>query len=171
MKKQYIKSNFKYWTAKKLNKYSMRIWYSIAILMGIVVAWAVINNIVNSGDLVSPAVKESFTVKQLEAKEEVTVSCESPKGFLECQVYQGKITWEDHDKLSQIIKCESGWNPEALNKNTNGTFDLGLFQINTVHKVSRLEMLDYKKNIEYGIKLYKKQGVTPWVCARKLNIK
>jgi len=119
--------------------------------------------------LISPLV---IGPTQVMAKEpEVVVRCEAgPKEYLECQVYQGKISWEDHAKLSKIIKCESGWNPEVLNKNKNGTFDSGLFQVNDVHKQKRYEMLDFKKNIDFGIKLYKKQGVTPWVCAGKLGI-
>lgn len=32
-----------------------------------------------------------------------------------------------------IAKAESNFNPKAVNKNSNGTYDLGLMQINTIH--------------------------------------
>ncbi len=32
-----------------------------------------------------------------------------------------------------VAKAESDWNPTARNENTNGSTDLGLFQVNTVH--------------------------------------
>ena len=35
--------------------------------------------------------------------------------------------------LIAIAQTESGFDPWATNKNTNGTFDIGLMQINTVH--------------------------------------
>jgi len=124
-----------------------------------------------TGKLVSPIEGISMAPTVIYAKEEV-ISCENPKGYLECQVYKGIITWAEHNKLTKIIQCESGWRTDAINKNNNGTFDLGLFQINTVHgkKISRADALDFKKNIDFGIKLFKEQGLRPWVCARKLGI-
>ena len=35
--------------------------------------------------------------------------------------------------LYSIAKVESGLNPVAINKNRNGTMDMGIMQINTVH--------------------------------------
>lgn len=35
------------------------------------------------------------------------------------------------DVLKAVAKTESGFNPKALNKNTNGTYDIGLMQINS----------------------------------------
>lgn len=104
----------------------------------------------------------------VEAKETVRVSCETPKGYLECKVYKGEITWEEHDKLYKIIDCESKWNPNAINtKNKNGTYDRGLFQINSVHKtLTNEDAFNFKKNIDFGIKLFKSQGLKPWVCRK-----
>lgn len=171
MKKQtYLKKNHAYWTAKKLNKYSMKIWYFIIACMALVTVWAVINRQVNKGGLVDPRV--SHVVTQVMASEPVVISCEDPKGYLECAVYQGKITWKDHDKLSKIIECESKWNSNAINVNKNGSIDRGIFQINSVHKSLKNEdAFNFKKNIDFGIEMYKKQGVRPWVCSKILNIK
>lgn len=68
MKKTYIKRNFKYWTAKKLNKHSMKIWYFVAVCMALVTAWAYINRQVNKGGLISPLVS---IVEPVYAKEEL----------------------------------------------------------------------------------------------------
>lgn len=81
MKKTYIKRNFKYWTAKKLNKHSMKIWYFVAVCMALVTVWAVINRQVNSGELVSPLVTN--VVSPVYAKEELRK--ESTKAW---KVYQ-----------------------------------------------------------------------------------
>ena len=119
-------------------------------------------------ELLSPLVG-ALQPPKVYAKE--SISCENPRGYLECQVYKGIITWEDHDKLSRIIQCESRWNPEAINKNTNGTYDLGLFQINTVHskKINRIDSLDFKKNLDFGIAMFKKQGASPWRSSIKCH--
>lgn len=121
---------------------------------------------VNKEPLISPQVLNP--VKEVQAKE--FISCETPKGYLECKVYSGEITWEEYDLLSRIIKCESGWNPEAINtKNKNGTYDRGLFQSNSVHikTLSNDDAFNFKKNIDWGIRLFKKQGTSPWSSSRK----
>lgn len=35
--------------------------------------------------------------------------------------------------LTAIAQVESGMNPEAINVNTNGSYDVGLMQINSIH--------------------------------------
>ncbi len=67
MKKQYIKHNFKYWTAKKLNKHSLTIYKSIIILMALFTLWAYINRQVNKEGLIDPRV--SHVVTQVYASE------------------------------------------------------------------------------------------------------
>lgn len=165
--KTYIKHNFKYWTAKKLNKHSLTIYKSIIILMALFTLWAYINRQVNKGGLVDPRV--SHVVTQVMASEPEIISCDNPKGYLECQAYQGKITWPEHDRLYKIIECESKWNPEAMNtKNKNGSYDMGLLQINSIHKdISNSDKLNYKKSIDWAIKKFKRDGnFNAWVCNR-----
>jgi len=60
----------------------------------------------------------------------------------------------------QISKNESGYNAGAINKNSNGTFDIGAFQINDVHnkRISREDRMDYQKNIRFAYTLRKEQG-------------
>lgn len=40
--------------------------------------------------------------------------------------------------LKAIAKVESSMNPKAINRNSNGTFDIGMMQINSIH-LPRLE--------------------------------
>ena len=71
---------------------------------------------------------------------------------------------EEPEIAVAVAKAESGHNPLALNdKNTNGTTDKGLFQINSCHGYGD-ELFDIDKNLEVARKLYDKSGFTPWVA-------
>ncbi len=83
----------------------------------------------------------------------------------------GKHFKIDPKILYAIAKHESNLNPYALNYNKNGTYDVGLMQINTIH-LDTLNNLGYKDkdlwnpkvNIYMGAlvlsKCFKKYGVT-----------
>lgn len=56
--------------------------------------------------------------------------------------------------LKRIAVIESGMNPRAINQNTNGTVDIGLMQINTIHLrrlskvgVTRQALMDPEVNV------------------------
>lgn len=78
---------------------------------------------------------------------------------------------QDIITMIKIARCESGLRAEAINKNTNGTFDIGIFQLNDVHskRISRQDRMDFEKNIRFAYKLYFEQGFRPWVCYRKIQ--
>lgn len=69
-----------------------------------------------------------------------------------------------------IINCESRWEPDAMGINYNHTADLGLWQINSIHKdISNADKLDYKKATIWAIDKRLEDGHwKAWVCARKL---
>lgn len=69
-----------------------------------------------------------------------------------------------------IINCESRWESDAIGVNYNHTADLGLWQINSIHKdISNADKLDYKKATEWAIEKRLKDGHwKAWACARKL---
>ena len=71
-----------------------------------------------------------------------------------------------------IINCESRWRADAVGVNTNGSFDLGIWQINSIHKnISNAEKMDYQKATEWAINKRLNDGNwNAWVCARKLGI-
>lgn len=76
---------------------------------------------------------------------------------------------EDPDTAVAIAKCESGLNIEAYNpRNTNGTTDGGLWQINDIHNAS-LDKLGFDKYdpieaTKYARILYERNGWRDWVC-------
>lgn len=71
-----------------------------------------------------------------------------------------------------LLFGESRFNPEALGVNKNGTVDLGLCQINTIHKdISLKDRLDPYKCIDWSIKKRLRDGNwSAWVAARKFGI-
>ena len=73
----------------------------------------------------------------------------------------------------RIAKAESGIRTDSIGKNTNGTFDIGVFQINDVHskRISREDRMDFVKNIKFAWTLRKEQGNwNAWsVCRNKVN--
>ena len=69
---------------------------------------------------------------------------------------------ENPEVMIAVAKAESNLNPLATNRNTNGSRDIGLFQINSVHGGNDLEMFDVDKNLEAARKVYDKQGITAW---------
>ena len=84
--------------------------------------------------------------------------------------------WSKHGKKAtyeaiKVFECESGLNEYAYNKNTNGTTDSGVAQVNSVHKQTVEAMWDAEKNLDFALALYERQGFSPWVCAKKLGIK
>jgi peptidoglycan hydrolase-like protein with peptidoglycan-binding domain len=68
----------------------------------------------------------------------------------------------------KIAQCESSLRETALNYNTNGTYDIGVFQDNTVHAGSDRtgyihDMLYYQPNIQEAHKLFVTAGGwSPW---------
>ena len=72
----------------------------------------------------------------------------------------------------RIAYCESGIRSEALGKNTNGSTDHGIFQVNSIHtkRYGNKFKTSWKDNVDTAYKIYKAQGWNPWVCANKLGI-
>lgn len=67
-----------------------------------------------------------------------------------------------------ITRSESGLRADAINKNTNGTIDVGCWQINSVHLgqngLTLATALDCKKATDWVYdNLYTYQGFEPWV--------
>jgi len=69
-----------------------------------------------------------------------------------------------------IAKSESNLKEEAIHINSNGTIDLGVFQINSIHfdkpGCSLQELVFAKKNIDCAYNIWKAQGWSPWVVWR-----
>lgn len=61
-----------------------------------------------------------------------------------------------------VAKAESGLNPMAVNRNTNGSKDIGLFQINDQHGWSDEELFDWRTNIRIAKELRDSRGWSEW---------
>lgn len=71
-----------------------------------------------------------------------------------------------------IVKCESNFNPYAINKNKDGSYDLGEWQINDrIHgkSINRADSFDVYKSTRYAMELYKKHSWNVWVCWKNLK--
>ena len=58
--------------------------------------------------------------------------------------------------------------------NTNGTYDYGVFQINSVHMkkgYTEADLTDCLRNIQIAYEIFKRQGFEPWVAYRNGNWK
>lgn len=73
--------------------------------------------------------------------------------------------------ISRIMFYESGYNPKAVHINTNNTKDIGLLQINSIHKETAKKMgLDIENpedNATYAIYLIQKNGLRDWKSSEK----
>lgn len=69
-----------------------------------------------------------------------------------------------------IITCESRWKPDAIGVNKNGSYDVGLWQINSIHKnITNAGKMDYKEATKWAIDKRLRDGSwRAWSCARKL---
>jgi hypothetical protein len=78
---------------------------------------------------------------------------------------------ESIDKMWCIAKNESNFNPLAYNYNKNGSFDVGLFQINQIWKkwcgMRDRDLLHVSKNAQCALLVLKKSGYAAWVTFRK----
>jgi hypothetical protein len=61
-----------------------------------------------------------------------------------------------------IAKAESGLNPGAVNRNKDGSKDIGIFQINDRHGWSDEDRLDWKTNIRIAKELRDSRGWSEW---------
>jgi soluble lytic murein transglycosylase-like protein len=105
-----------------------------------------------------------------------TTSVSVPRHRLDVQDYaweQARKAKLDRATFISMIFAESRFNSSALNVNSNRTVDLGLLQINSIHKgtISLVDMLDPYKAIDWAIKKRLKDGnYSAWVAAQKLKI-
>jgi len=77
-----------------------------------------------------------------------------------------------YDRIGQMVctaRYESGFNANAVNRNTNGTRDRGLFQINSIHlghtkgcPASSSAIFDPETNTRCAYNIYRLQGVNAW---------
>ena len=165
----------RYYTKKMKLKDLKTQWFSLlgfAIFCSLVIyVPTVINDDIVGTNLASAMVSQKEYVNSLESH---TVPHKSFENTMEREVMAlieeaGLNTYEAY----AIIQCESRWDPDVISKlNTNGTQDLGLWQINSIHKdISNIDKLDYIKATKWTIAKRLSDGnFCAWVCAKKLGI-
>jgi len=65
-----------------------------------------------------------------------------------------------------IAQAESSFNKNGYNENTNGTNDVGIFAINSIHGVSDECRYDYKCNIKWALNKMAKEGYGAWYSSQ-----
>jgi len=87
--------------------------------------------------------------------------------------YYSLINGYSPDLINRIVDCESAWQVDATNTNTDiwKSVDYGLFQLNLhYHSPDATKMgLDIKdpdQNIMYAFQLMQKQGLKPWTSSK-----
>jgi len=83
---------------------------------------------------------------------------------------------EDYKIAIAIAKAESGLGEHKINAyNTNGTVDIGVFQINSIHynkpECSLDKIVTMKGNVDCAYTLYKASGWNPWVVFQNGSFK
>lgn len=68
--------------------------------------------------------------------------------------------------LLAVLTVESGLNPSAMNKNANGTVDIGMGQINSIHLP---ELQRYGLNADHLMDGCKATYVSAWMLRRGFN--
>ena len=156
---------------KKLNKTWLFLKFAIVFF---VLSTAIYGGVMfyNTHDFRSPILFQNpVPVKELNIESPVP----SKSGILIKQSYAEELTPEEYiehkfGKYGQIAlavaKAESGLREEAINTNTNGSIDSGIFQINSVHwgkeGCSLKELLEWKKNVDCAYQIFEASGFTPW---------
>jgi hypothetical protein len=90
----------------------------------------------------------------------------------EVEAYIVEVFGEDAPAAIAVAKCESKLNKAALNdKNSNGTTDHSVFQINSIHtkRYGSGFKTDWRENVRVAKKIYDAQGWSPWVCAKAIG--
>lgn len=122
--------------------------------------------------------EESGSAKRIESKDVTGINStsepisterkETPTGYYENSynsygaennyfIEAGRYYNVDPRLLWCVAKVESNLNPNAVNKNTNGTYDIGMMQVNTVHLptlakfgITKQALFDTRTNIFVG---------------------
>ncbi|MBT9175229.1 MAG: Membrane-bound lytic murein transglycosylase C [candidate division WS2 bacterium] len=76
----------------------------------------------------------------------------------------------DEDLIVAVIKCESGMNPRAINRNRNGTTDYGIAQFNDYWYRDYITPEEALNNPEKAVRLmcrqFRKGRANDWICYR-----
>lgn len=92
----------------------------------------------------------------------------SPQGI---QALIARYFQKDAHIALAIAKAESNLKSEATNKNTNGSIDCGIFQINSVHNPTKEQCENVEENIKLAKSIYDKSGWGAWSAFKNNSFK
>lgn len=158
---------------KKRNVFSFIRLFSITLaITGVCAAYRVFNQPV---ELINPLISINYVqpeaVKAVSIPEEVEVDkCSLIEN--EIEQYICEVFGDEYENAMEVLSCENkGLNHLAINDaNSNGSTDVGIFQINSIHGFTVEEMQDYKKNVDFAYKLMKRDGWSAWACSHKIGV-
>lgn len=101
-----------------------------------------------------------------EGEENKTITTEQEEELLPTETLVKEVFGDNWKLAYAIIMAESGGNQYAFNgNNRNGSTDSGLWQINSIHKLSDNCMYDVECSTEFSYRLSKGgSDFTPWVA-------
>lgn len=141
--------------SKQLNRAKMQ--RDLAILIGLCVTVIALGSLIESKRIVSPCPSEGCFIKvhTIYAFDDST-ELEQIVAYI-----TKKFAPEGKHVVVKAIQCfysESGLRSNAVGVNKNGSNDVGVAQINSIHGMSTEDRMDYKKNIDKAYKIYKSRG-------------
>lgn len=163
---------------KDLSEIERSFWQQYGALIGVTILGFMAGGILATTlwsafnpEIISPKGSGVARVPQVLAKEPEPY-CGDEISYIRCSGTKIGKTNREIQTMILIAKCESGLRHDAIGKNTNGTFDLGVMQINDVHnkRISREDRLDFRKNIDFAWQLQTEQGFSPWTCYKKIQL-
>lgn len=81
-----------------------------------------------------------------------------------------QVFGKDADQAIAVARCESGLRSNAINKaNKNGSKDMGLFQINSVHGIPERYLLNPVINAQVAKQMFDANGWNNWRSSNKCH--
>lgn len=78
---------------------------------------------------------------------------------------------KDAEDAFKVLSCENNaLKTDAQNYNSDGSVDIGIFQINSVHQVNKVYLYDWRTNISVGYHIFKDSGWSAWTCAKRMGV-
>lgn len=94
-----------------------------------------------------------------------------PPSIEEITSHIRQVFGKQADNAIAVSRCESGLRYDATNRNTNGTGDFGLFQINDVHVRTFGDEFkrSWTENVRVAKALFNSSGWQPWYSSGKCH--
>ena len=73
---------------------------------------------------------------------------------------------DNYQTMYEIARAESHFKPDAIHYNSDGTWDTGIFQINSVHGYDTEWLKKPENNIIAARQVYDKEGLNSWTTYR-----